>query len=102
MSDGDLRFMSHAIEWAEGNQRIPKVGAIIVAKGGEVIGRGRRGTEIEGDDKHAEQDAIDEAKDKTKLAGSTIHTWNLARARGSSQRASMLRRTNTATPYQES
>src|ERR1700689_2664021 len=78
MLDEDLGFMSRAIDWAEGCkpkfERIPKVGAIIVAKSGKVIGLGRRGTGIEGDDKHAERDAIDEVKDKTELAQSTMFT----------------------------
>jgi pyrimidine deaminase RibD-like protein len=78
MSDEDLGFMSGAIDWAEGCkpkfERIPKVGAIIVAKGGKVIGRGRRGTGIEGDDKHAEREAIYGVKDKTELPESTMFT----------------------------
>lgn len=54
-------------------ENLPKVGAIIV-KSGEVIGRGRRGNGIPGDDEHAEWNAIGEVEEKSKLAGSTLYT----------------------------
>jgi pyrimidine deaminase RibD-like protein len=62
MENHDLDFMKEAIEWANdcdpAKDTIPKVGAII-ARGREVIGRGRRGTRKKGDDDHAEKNAID-------------------------------------------
>jgi len=73
----DRKFMEMAIKWADGCQpikeSIPKVGAII-AVGQQVIGRGRRGTGVEGDDRHAEEDAIKSVKDTSLLAQATLYT----------------------------
>lgn len=77
MTDADREYMKLAIEWANGcspkTSSIPKVGAIIVA-GGNVIGRGRRGTGIEGDDHHAERTALKDVDDKASLANATLFT----------------------------
>ena len=79
MDANDFRFMLQAVEWADAchpvKDTIPKVGAVIVAEG-VVIGGGRRGTGISGDDHHAERNAIAsvEEKDKSKLAGATLYT----------------------------
>jgi pyrimidine deaminase RibD-like protein len=51
----------------------PQVGAVI-GIGDKVIGRGRRGTGIEGDDNHAELNAIDHVFDKMKLPEATLYT----------------------------
>jgi pyrimidine deaminase RibD-like protein len=70
--------MEEAISWANkcnpDAKHIPRVGAIIVAENREMLGRGRRGTGLEGDDRHAELDALAEVKDKTRLAGATLYT----------------------------
>lgn len=75
--DLDLKFMKEAIEWAADCQpikpTIPKVGAII-AVGDKILGRGRRGTGKEGDDEHAEWHALEQVKDKSILAKSTLYT----------------------------
>lgn len=72
-----LQFMQEAIEWANDchpvKESIPKVGAIF-AVGDKVLGRGRRGTGKEGDDEHAEWNAIQQVKDKSKLAKATLYT----------------------------
>jgi pyrimidine deaminase RibD-like protein len=77
MEARDLRFMTEAIKWADDcrpvKESVPKVGAII-ANGDNVIGRGRRGTDRAGDDRHAEEEAIDQVADKSKLAGATLYT----------------------------
>ncbi len=77
MQNDDLKYMREAIEWAGDchpiKDSIPKVGAIIV-KGGNVLGRGRRGTGKEGDNEHAEWNAIHQATDKSQLAGATLYT----------------------------
>jgi len=69
--------MRQAIDWASGckpiKDSIPKVGAVI-AIGERVIGRGRRGTGVEGDDQHAEWHALREVTDKTKLPEATLYT----------------------------
>lgn len=77
MNENDLKFMNEAIEWAARcnpiRENIPKVGAII-SVGQEVIGRGRRGTGQQGDDHHAEWQAINEVQDKSRLATATLYT----------------------------
>ena len=79
METMDLKFMKEAIKWADAcrpaKESIPKVGAIIAA-GGRAIGRGRRGTGEEGDDRHAEEEAIRSVleKDKAQLAKATLYT----------------------------
>jgi pyrimidine deaminase RibD-like protein len=74
----DKKFMEEAISWADKydpeDKRIPRVGAIIVDKNRETLGRGRRGTGLQGDDRHAEENALDQVKDKTKLPGATLYT----------------------------
>jgi pyrimidine deaminase RibD-like protein len=69
-------LMEEAIRWADAckptNPRIPKVGAII-AIGGEVIGRGRRGTGDKGDDDHAERCALHQVPDKGRLPQATLY-----------------------------
>src|SRR5262250_2875858 len=53
---------------------IPKVGAVI-AVDGRTIGGGRRGTgAVEGDDDHAEINAIRQVQDKSQLAHATLYT----------------------------
>jgi pyrimidine deaminase RibD-like protein len=58
----DIALMEQALFLAEEckprSDSIPKVGAII-AVGGTILGRGRRGTGAEGDDQHAENNALD-------------------------------------------
>jgi len=77
MEKHDLKFMKEAINWADACQpikeSIPKVGAVI-AVGETPLGRGRRGTGAEGDDRHAEEVAIHEAKDKSGLTQATLYT----------------------------
>ena len=77
MDKHDLQFMQEAIEWASDchpvKESIPKVGAIF-AVGDKALGRGRRGTGKEGDDEHAEWNAIQQVKDKSKLAKATLYT----------------------------
>jgi pyrimidine deaminase RibD-like protein len=80
MDKNETNHMVEAIKWASGcspvKESIPKVGAIIVSAENMVIGRGRRGSGIEGDDDHAEMEAlrkVDE-RDLPKLAGSTLYT----------------------------
>jgi len=77
MENHDLKFMQEAIEWANGcrpiKESIPKVGAII-AVGEQPLGRGRRGTGVEDDDKHAEQNAINQVPDTSKLTKATLYT----------------------------
>jgi pyrimidine deaminase RibD-like protein len=73
----DAGAIQEAIDWAANcnpsKASIPKVGAIIVAAG-KIIGRGRRGTGISGDDDHAEFMAIGSVKDKALMAGATLYT----------------------------
>ena len=75
----DLNLMKEAIRWADAcrpvKESIPKVGAII-AVGGKAIGRGRRGTGEEGDDRHAEEEAIRSVqdRDRAQLARATLYT----------------------------
>jgi len=77
MDEFDIKCMKEAIDWAADckpvDTSIPKVGAIIAADG-VVITSGRRGTGREGDDDHAEKNAMDRLADKTKLAGATLYT----------------------------
>jgi pyrimidine deaminase RibD-like protein len=77
MDKWDIGFMKEAISWANRCQpvkeSIPKVGAII-AVGQEAIGRGRRGTGQQGDDEHAEWDALNKVKNKSLLAEATLYT----------------------------
>ena len=77
MEKYDLKFMKEAVAWARGchpiKESTPKVGAV-VAVGGIALGRGRRGTGEEGDDKHAEQAAISEVKDRSMLTQATLYT----------------------------
>ncbi len=77
MEEHDLKFMQEAIRWADGchpiRESIPKVGAVIAA-GKEALGRGRRGTGVEGDDEHAEFKAISEVPDKSRLTQGTLYT----------------------------
>src|ERR1700722_16683672 len=77
MEKHDLKFMEEAIKWAKAchpiRDSIPKVGAII-AVGTNVLGRGRRGTGDEGDDNHAEWEAIDDVEDKSRLAQAALYT----------------------------
>jgi pyrimidine deaminase RibD-like protein len=75
--DVDLQFMREAIAWAKGcnpqKESIPQVGAVI-ANGSVCLGRGRRGTGIEGDDDHAEWHAIHNVKNKSVLPQATLYT----------------------------
>lgn len=77
MEKHDLKFMEEAIAWADAchpiKESIPKVGAVI-AVGETPLGRGRRGTGAEGDDRHAEEVAINEVKDKSGLTQATLYT----------------------------
>jgi pyrimidine deaminase RibD-like protein len=50
-------------------KRIPKVGAVIVAHNGTVLGTGSRQA-----DTHAEMDALNRVRDKTGLPGATVYT----------------------------
>lgn len=76
-SANDDQLMKLAIEWATGckpsEESIPKVSAII-AVGSKVIGCGRRGTGILGDDRHAEWDALGQVQDKNQLPQATLYT----------------------------
>ena len=69
--------MKEAIDWANDcrpvNESIPRVGAII-AVGDEVLGRGRRGTGRQGDDEHAEVNALNEVANKSLLTQATLYT----------------------------
>jgi pyrimidine deaminase RibD-like protein len=71
------KYMEEAIGWADRckpkDARIPKVGAII-AIGDKVIGRGRRGSGEQGDDDHAELEAINEVEDRRQLPEATLYT----------------------------
>ncbi len=77
MGNDDLKFMNEAIAWAEVCQpikeSIPKVGAVI-AVGSQTLGRGRRGTGQEGDDDHAEVNALKQVDNKSLLAQATLYT----------------------------
>ena len=77
MTDFDIKCMEEAIKWADGckpvKDTIPKVGAVI-AIGEKVIGRGRRGTGVEGDDDHAELHALQQVHDKMTLPEATLYT----------------------------
>jgi pyrimidine deaminase RibD-like protein len=77
MESYDLDRMKESIEWAKNckpaRPDIPKVGAIIVVNG-SVIGRGRRGTGIPGDDHHAEWNALREVADRSQLPRATVYT----------------------------
>jgi pyrimidine deaminase RibD-like protein len=77
MTEIDIKWMREAIDWAAGcnpiKESIPKVGAVI-AIGDNVIGRGRRGTGRQGDDRHAEWDALSQVRDKAKLPEATLYT----------------------------
>jgi pyrimidine deaminase RibD-like protein len=67
--------MEMAIRWAEYSntsndpKRIPKVGAVIVAHDGTVLGVGSRQAET-----HAERDALNKVSDRTRLPGATVYT----------------------------
>jgi diaminohydroxyphosphoribosylaminopyrimidine deaminase / 5-amino-6-(5-phosphoribosylamino)uracil reductase len=75
----DIALMEQALFLAEEckprSDSIPKVGAII-AVGGTILGRGRRGTGAEGDDQHAENNALDKVGYPSQLsqATSTLYT----------------------------
>jgi len=77
MSESDMRFMKEAIDWARDcipkSGNIPKVGAII-AHGEKAIARGRRGTGKDGDDDHAELNALHQLLDKSQLPEATLYT----------------------------
>jgi pyrimidine deaminase RibD-like protein len=77
MDANDIKWMEEAIEWAAGcnpiKDSIPKVGAVI-AIGNKPLGRGRRGRGNEGDDDHAEQDALKQVADVTQLPQATLYT----------------------------
>lgn len=77
MTETDLNFMRKAVELAVGcnpkKDGIPKVGAVI-AVGDVIIGTGQRGTGENGDDEHAEHNALDKVHDKTQLATATVYT----------------------------
>lgn len=79
MTNTEINLMREAITWAAGCQpaeeRIPKVGAIIAVEG-KVIGRGRRGTGIPGDDEHAEHNALQSVTegDRGLLPKATVYT----------------------------
>jgi pyrimidine deaminase RibD-like protein len=77
MNSQDLKLMQEAIDWADACQpikeSIPKVGAII-AVGDKVLGRGRRGTGREGDDDHAEVNALKQVADKSTLTQAMLYT----------------------------
>jgi pyrimidine deaminase RibD-like protein len=79
MEKDDLGFMNEAIAWAADchplKESIPRVGAIIAVEK-NAIGRGRRGTGKEGDDNHAEKNALEnvQEKDKPLLARATLYT----------------------------
>jgi hypothetical protein len=88
--DQDLKFMKEAIDWANDcrpvNESIPRVGAII-AVGDEVLGRGRRGTGRQGDDEHAEVNALNEVANKSLLTQATLYTTLGARNKYSSTKS---------------
>ncbi len=69
--------MRKAIEWANScnpqKESIPKVGAVITI-GDKLLGQGRRGTGISGDDEHAEKVALKEVPDKSELPKATLYT----------------------------
>jgi diaminohydroxyphosphoribosylaminopyrimidine deaminase/5-amino-6-(5-phosphoribosylamino)uracil reductase len=79
MTGADIDQMKEAISWAEGckpiRDDIPKVGAIIAVPG-KVVGRGRRGTGMVGDDDHAELDALNSVKEEDRpfLGQATVYT----------------------------
>ncbi len=78
--DPHFRFMLEAVELAETCQpveeKIPKVGAIIVSAEGHIIGRGSRGKNCTDDDEHAELRVLESVheRDRPKLEGSILYT----------------------------
>src|SRR5664279_4105814 len=77
LTEDDQRFMEQAIAMAEQCRpladRIPKVGAVIVANG-VVIGKGSRGSGNAGDDDHAEWNALEKVPDRRELTNATVYT----------------------------
>ena len=80
VEDPHYKFMLEAVELAESCQpaeeKIPKVGAVIVSAEGQIIGRGKRGKNCSDDDEHAELRALKDVheRDRPKLEGSTLYT----------------------------
>jgi len=75
--DTDIQHMKEAIGLAERCQptsnRIPRVGAI-VAVNDVVIGSGHRGTGEQGDDDHAEKNALGSVHDRGQLSRAVVYT----------------------------
>lgn len=77
MVDTELKLMNRAILWAQRckpiKDGIPKVGAVIAIRG-RVIASGQRGNGGEGDNEHAEWNALGKVEDKTRLTKATLYT----------------------------
>jgi pyrimidine deaminase RibD-like protein len=75
-----FKYMLEAVELAEtcqpAEEKIPRVGAVIVSDEGQIIGRGKRGKNCTDDDEHAELRALKDVheRDRPKLEGSTLYT----------------------------